>query len=118
MAKPLVLVMLLSLLGCANMRVNRAALVASTLALACDAGQTMRAARGGWDGQAEGNPIMGPAPDQAMVAGYFVGAIAVNTLAWLVTPDKYRAVLPAAVVGVQARVIVGNASNNTGWCGL
>lgn len=117
MAKPIMLVVL-ALVGCANVHVNRAALFASTLALACDAGQTLHASAGGWHDQVEQNPVMGSHPDETAVAGYFVGAIAVNTLAWLVTPERYRTVLPAAVVAVQANTIAGNVNNRTGMCGM
>jgi hypothetical protein len=116
MAKLIVLVALAA--GCANIHVNRAALVASTLALACDAGQTMRAAREGWKGQFEQNPVMGSHPDQATVAGYFVGAIAINSLVWLVTPDRHKSIVPAGVIGVQAAAIHGNLQRSLGMCGL
>lgn len=112
------LVLLFTITGCANIRVNRAALIASTIALACDAGQTMRAARGGWSNQAEANPVMGDRPDQGLVAGYFAGTVIVNTMTWLVTPERYRAILPAAVVAVQADAIANNVRVGLGVCGL
>jgi hypothetical protein len=117
MTKVLTILTMLSI-GCANIHVNRAILVASTLALACDAGQTMRAARGGWNGQTEGNPVMGERPDQALVAGYFVGAIAVNAIAWLATPERYKSIAPLAVIAVQEQAIDGNIKTGLGICGI
>jgi hypothetical protein len=111
--------------GCASIRVehvNNAALVTSTLALICDGMQTLSTAGNGWtlrDGSAavEGNPIMGDRPSVAVVGGYFIGAIAINAIAWAVTPRRDRAPLPVVVTAVQARQIVDNSSR-AGVCGI
>jgi hypothetical protein len=118
MSKFIAMLVLVGCVGCANVHVNRVALIASTAAILCDAGQTIKMARGGWENSYEANPVMGTHPDQFVVGGYFVTALAANTLAWLVTPERYRAALPTAVVAVQAVAVEGNVRTGTGMCGL
>lgn len=111
--KALILVILV---GCSNVHVNRAALVASTASLAWDWSQTRGMAERGWDGGAtERNPIMGSSPGVGFVDQYFLSVIVVNTLVWLAMPQRYRAVLPAVVTGVQARTIMGNMQTAGVW---
>lgn len=116
--------------GCAgswgkiNRHVGEAALATSTLALVCDGMQTMRMAGESWTDPADGrghyeaNPIMGEHPSVPMVGAYFVGAIAINALAWVVTPERYRAPLPVAVTAVQAWQVADNTGHRAGICGF
>lgn len=101
---------------------NRAALIASTAMLACDWGQTRRAEAEGWGsgpGQLqERNPIMGSSPSATRIDNYFVAAAALNTLLWLVTPQRYRAAAPVAVTMWEARTVAVNARQGMGVCGL
>ena len=100
-------------------RMNAVALITSTALLACDAGQTMRVAHADWSGgRTEANPLMGATPGEAMVAGYFVGAITLNGLAWLLTPERYRAALPVAITAVQADTVALNYRDGLGPCGI
>lgn len=128
MMRMLAIVVLVVVSACAsgsrvNRAVGRAALVTSTLALVCDGMQTVSMAGRGWpviDGRqkVEGNPIMGERPSVAVVGGYFVGAILLNAAAWVVTPERFRAPLPAAVTAVQAGQIAANSSGAAGVCGF
>lgn len=110
--------LVLALSGCANVHVNRAALIASTLALACDWGQTNQAATHAemWPGNYETNPVLGGRPSPEAVDAYFVGAIAVNAALWLAMPARYRSAVPIAVTAMQA-VQVRNNMPQTSLCG-
>jgi len=87
-------------------RVNIAALVVSESMIAWDGLQTMDQARAGWPYLEEANPIMGTSPSPATVGIYFGSALVINAVAWLLTPPRYRAVLPAIVTAVQIHVEV------------
>ena len=98
-------------------RMNVAALITSTALLACDGAQTAKMAGEKWRTTWERNPVMGATPDTTTVGVYFASAVLINAAVWAVLPERYRAVLPAAVTGVEARTIADNAAR-TGWCGL
>jgi hypothetical protein len=111
--------------GCAtaNRHIGRAALVTSTLTLVCDGMQTMKMAGNGWTGPrgpgyTEMNPIMGERPSTGVVGAYFVGAVVLNGLAWVVTPEKYRAAAPVALTAWQVDTIASNVRSDTGICGF
>lgn len=99
---------------------NVATLVASTAMIALDACQTHSAAREGWsDGRQEGGNsrvIMGSHPSETMVVSYFAGVAVANAVAWYLMPERWRSVLPAAIVAVQIPTVVGNMSSVSG-CG-
>jgi hypothetical protein len=112
----LAVVMLVS--GCANVHVNRATLIASSLALACDGLQTIRMADTGWTTTYEMNPLLGETPDGGVVGAYFTTAIALNAALWLVMPERYRSVAPVAITAMQATLIRDNMRVGTGLCGF
>jgi hypothetical protein len=105
--------------ACAH--VDRAALIASTSALACDWGQTRRSAMNRWESEdfylREGNPILGPYPSPTYVDGYFALVAAANAMLWVAMPPRWRSIVPAAVLAPQLVTIARNAPH-TGACGL
>lgn len=108
----------LTLSACTNVHVNRAALVASTAALACDWAQTRAAAERGWmRGLYEENPVLGPRPDPGLVDVYFLTSMIVNATAWVVMPPRYRLAF-FAVAAVQVPNLSENADWGLGVCGL
>jgi len=113
-----VLVVILALSGCSLRNVNRATLVASTVSLACDWGQTRAVASTGWEHRYEDNPMLGSTPTTAQVDTYFLAAAITNAFVWLVMPAKLRSVVPAGVVVVQADSIANNHSELGNMCGL
>ena len=115
--KAIVLALVLSV-GCANVHVNRATLIASTLALACDWAQTRAASSSGWVGFLESNPIMGDRPSTGMVDMYFAGALIANASAWALMPQRFRSAIPVGVVAIQQDAIRSNAGYGMGWCGV
>jgi hypothetical protein len=117
--KRLLVVLALAMNGQACKHVNRATLVASTAAVACDWGHTRSYAAAGWPGVHESNPIMGREPTTGTVDLYFAYAIAANALVWLAMPEKYRSVVPIAVLGVQANTVARDVRVDTlTTCGL
>ncbi len=105
--------------GCVSLtRVNQGLLVASTAALACDWGQTHRAAANGWGEFHEANPVMGTHPDTGVVNAYFVGTIAMNAIIWAVLPKAFKGIPAAGVIGFQTNTIINNTRNIPGVCGL
>ncbi len=113
-----ILILVCLLVGCTT--ANRAALVASTLTLACDWGQTRSAASVGWPpGMQEINPILGKNPDAGKIDAYFLGTIVVNTLIYAIVPKKVKWLVPAVVIGVQQDAIRNNLSTvPSPRCGL
>jgi hypothetical protein len=111
-----VVVMMLAT-GCTH--VNRATLATSTAVIVCDWGQTRNMAMQNWDGGnfTEMNPLLGPAPSTGNVDAYFAASAALNVAVWLLMPERYRSVVPAGVIVMQTKTIVGNTPN-TGLCGL
>jgi hypothetical protein len=110
--------------GCANVHVNRGALIASTAVLACDWVQTRKMANAGWGltdmesgHQREQNPLMGPAPTALTVDGYFAVTAGLNALIWLVVPARFKSLVPVAVMGFEQDTIRHNVPN-TGMCGI
>lgn len=100
--------------GCTNVHVNRAALVASTAALACDWNKTYRAANNGWrNGIRERNPMLGTTPSTTAVSAYFASTIVINAAIWIAIPPKWRSALPLAVMASQiANEIVDYRANS------
>ena len=114
---------MLVLSGCASAGVARGALAVSTAMLVCDGIQTGRWSANGWMTSRgapfeEANPVLGKHPSVSKVELYFVGAIALNALAWALSPKRYRAVVPLAVMAAQAKPIAGNVSLGSGVCGI
>ena len=93
--------------GCANAHVNHATLIASTAMLAVDWGQTREMTGRGWTEQ---NPLMGEHPPGHVVDMYFMSMAALNAIVYLVMPDRWKSVLPAGVIGMQAVAIDRNMS--------
>lgn len=109
----------LTLSACTNVHVNRAALVASTAALACDWGHTRHYAEGGWATTHDVNPVLGRTPSVRAVDGYFLGIALTNVLIWSLVPERWRLVVPAGVLAVQANAAAINLRNDTEtMCGL
>lgn len=101
--------------GRACVHVNRAALIASTAALACDWRQTRGYAEQGWrDGARETNPMLGRTPSTSAVDLYFAGAAAVNIVLWSVLPQRWSITAPTTVLAVQANAVYRNINNGTG----
>lgn len=85
--------------------------------LACDAGSTRAAVRGG---DMEQNPIMGTHPDGSVIGAYFVGS-AVGVAAYnRVLPDILRVSINLIVIGGEFAAAAGNsqADPRVGMCGL
>lgn len=119
--------------ACANVHVNRATLIASTAALACDWAQTRSSASTGWMRTADGgewvlrenNPILGPHPSTQAVDVYFASAAVVNLALWIILPVRYKSIMPLSLVAVESSAISGNVvfttndqTRNSGICGL
>jgi len=102
--------------GCTG--VNRAALVASTLALACDAAQTYRAADSGWMERYEENPILGRKPTTPTVLAYFTTAIVGNAVVWAVMPRSVKSLVPTGIIAFQANSISMNMESTSSVCGI
>lgn len=120
MQKALAVVTVLSLLsvGCASAGLARGAFVTSTAMLVCDGIQTIKFAADGWQTNHESNPMLGVNPSVSAVGVYFVSAIAINTILFAITPAKYRVIVPAAVIAIQADSIAANAGLGGGMCGI
>lgn len=103
--------------------IDTTALVASTAALACDWGQTHRAAAERWTGGAngtgrhEGNPIMGPTPSTRTVNVYFAATAAVNVALWYALPKRYRSIVPAVLTAAETMQVSSNIGS-VSLCGL
>lgn len=89
------------LTACTNVHVNRAALVASTAALACDWHKTRTTAARDSMLYTEHNPLLGDDPSAGAVDMYFVSTIVINAAIWYVLPKRWRSVLPVVVATVQ-----------------
>lgn len=103
--------------GCANVHVNRAALVMSTAMIACDWAQTDSEAATQWSNYYEKNPIIGLTPTRGEVAAYFTAAVVLNAAVWYLLPERYRAIVPAGVSVIQMKSIAHNIPR-VGVCGL
>jgi len=104
--------------ACTNIHVNRASLVASSVALVCDWGQTRHMAASGWGTHMETNPLLGTKPTVGIVDGYFAATVLINSALWVALPERWRSIIPVAVIGVQAPVIHGNQALGAGVCGI
>ena len=113
----LVLVVILGGCGASGLTIaNGTALGVSSASLLCDWAQTRRASDAGWTMQHEQNPIMGRDPSSRTVDAYFLGAAALNVLAWRLMPRRWRVVIPSIVFVVQADSIRSNiAESRPGW---
>jgi len=108
--------------------VNRATLIASTAALACDWAQTRSFAERGWALRSayggdylpklETNPIMGTAPSPMTVDLYFAGIAIANVALYLVVPESYRWLAPAVLTVSGARAIQNNNEKAQDWNAL
>lgn len=97
---------------------NRAMLVASTATVVCDWAQTRGRASADWVGYRETNPMLGTTPSVMTVDGYFAIVAGFNALIWLAMPERYKSVVPTALIAVQADAIQYNVSGRAGLCGL
>lgn len=103
--------------------IDATTLAVSMAALACDWGQTHRAASEHWTGgmngtgRHEGNQIMGPAPSTRVVNMYFVTSAALNVALWYALPRRYRSIVPA-VVATAETIQVSNNIGSVSLCGL
>lgn len=87
---------------------NGTALGVSTATLACDWGQTRKAAGTGWRDHHDSNPVMGPTPSTGAVDAYFLAAIVLNAGIWYVMPKRLRSVIPAILTVGQISTISDN----------
>lgn len=102
-------------------RVNQVGAAVMVASLACDGGQTMRAASVGWRGMWEsGTPastVMGAHPSMEHVGSYF----ALSTIALLgigqLLPERSRPFFYGLVTVAETHTAIGN-SPRTGACGL
>lgn len=108
------LLVLSFVMGCAIS--DRVALVASTTAIACDAGLTGKHAEDNWrepDGRMryynEHNPILRDTP-AGFVYTYFAVATSLNIIIWKMLPPKYRTVYGLVVTAVETYAIVDSRS--------
>ncbi len=122
----------MALSACANTYVNRTALIASTVVLACDWGQTRSAANAGWVltgnnmswALHEKNPLMGAHPSTTAVDGYFLATALTNFILYLSMPRRYRVIVPTMLFATEASMIVLNHADvsdtgaSAGGCGL
>lgn len=106
--------------------VNATMLAVSTASIIWDGCQTLSAAHEDWSGgrtetghghAIRGGLIMGTAPSEATVVGYFIGAAVVNAAVWYLMPERWRWVVPAGVTVAQADTINKNFKA-TSWCKL
>ncbi len=107
--------------ACAHIRVDHidaATLATSTAGIACDWGYTHRAASRGWMTNHEANPMLGETPSTGAVGVYFASVLAVNAVAWLLTPSGYRSALPVAVTARTSYSIINNSETVGGVCGF
>lgn len=104
--------------ACAHVDLDRAMLASSTATIACDWGYTHRAAERGWENHHESNPLLGRTPSTAEVNAYFASMLVLNAAAWVLTPPKYRAVLPAVITAREIYSAVGNHEQVGGVCGF
>jgi hypothetical protein len=95
---------------------NRIGIAAATLTLACDAGQTLYAARSG--GYTETNPMLGKSPSETTIGIYFATTAVVTGVAWWALPEKWRPVLWGTVTAVELDAIRSNLSQDVPLCGL
>ena len=97
---------------------NQAAIVTSTTLMVCDWGQTHSAAKNGWRGIYETNPILGKEPTTKQVDAYFATAIAINWLLFYLTPPRWRALGQAGVIGIETWAVADNwVIDSMGTCG-
>jgi hypothetical protein len=117
----LVLTVACGLGACTMRNFNRATLVASHVTIACDYGQTLAVARGGWSdpNMSEWNPVLGDTPSPMRLTAYNAVAIGVVTGAYLALPEKWRWLPAVVTVLVQLQTISANAIvAPRPWCGL
>lgn len=117
----MVVVVLLVASGCSastHKHVNRIAMGAAAMALACDWGSTRSVASDGWSGVRERNPIMGPEPEPLVVDAYFLGVAAVAGLVWHLIPGRYRIVVPVTIAAVAIKANANNISQGVRVCGM
>lgn len=105
--------------GCTLRGANRAALAASTAALACDWLQTRHAAEMDWRYGIENNPILGPAPHTSVVDGHFASAAVFNAIIWVVMPERWKWAVPTVITTAQVRTVANNVEHGqtNGLCG-
>lgn len=115
--KTTLLLTLIVATGCAG-ALHRTAQVSEVLALgslACDAGSTDTAVRGGYTEQ---NPIMGPSPGTGEVVGYFTtvgaGVVALNAA----LPDWARVAGNVVLTALEVRAERGNYAQGDSTCGI
>ena len=110
--------MVMVLIGSACSHVNRATLVASTAALACDWAQTRELAGDGWRTHRETNPMLGERPTTNVIDTYFLAAAIVNATVWAVMPERFRSVIAGGVAARQGLAIGRNLSEDASACGF
>jgi hypothetical protein len=117
------IVIALVLSGCANVHVNRAALVASTAALALDWHYTRGAAASGWrcggaslEEVGMARAVIGQTPSARDVDVYFAASAVLNLAIWSVVPVRYKSAIPIGVIGIQAKAIVRNMDGIAASC--
>ncbi len=85
--------------------------------------QTLELAGNGWMDRRgvpreDANPVMGETPSVGVVGAYFLSAVALNAIAWVVIPEQYRSALPVTLTATQTFQIVHNARRETSVCGF
>lgn len=88
--------------------------------VACDWGQTHRAASMDWNDRRwrEANPVLGAFPSEGTVAAYNVAVIAGLSVGKKFLPQWAQSVLYGATFAVQVETVVGNMERVPGTCGL
>src|ERR1051326_4354133 len=113
--KSIVLCALLSQ-GCASVRARRVELGAAVAALACDWGQTNRAASRDWNNYWEGNMLLGTHPSPGAVALYMSAVLTATVALGLTLPPRVASALLLAVGASEAYIVTSNL-DWTGACG-
>jgi hypothetical protein len=114
--KKLILLLLISLMGCASIQHNvrtwnwkNTVLQASCITLlAVDTVQTSNNARDNWVGHKETNPILGSYPHQDKVYGYMASFIVFHTVLAIILPEDYRTSWQLGCVVVETDVTINN----------
>jgi hypothetical protein len=120
------LVLLLSGCGAPALTVaNHVGLVVQSAALACDWGQTRRAAEIHWETETkflyEKNAVLGPTPTTSAVDAYFIGMIGLGALAWRLLPSRYKLLASIAIIAIQTDAVsynLGYGGHDLGICGV
>lgn len=88
-------------------------LIAAEVSLAVDMLQTIDV-QNRWV-RTETNPLLGPHPDTGRIVGYFSAAMVVTAIGTYALPERWRLLVPLAVLAVEVPTIGRNLSIGYGF---